>query len=220
MYKAMKLRTAAKLISCIGLIACLVGCAGYCILSLPEVMNLPFEWLYIIIDVAVMFVFVLVGVLLNLRANAIDRRNDMVGEEVEGVADENECSAECCATCPLADQCDYLAADDVLPAKEEAAPACECECEGECECECAEEAGLSFKYPAAIEKVREKLPAELGEKVDKIVDKAVVTVKENKATIATVAAAATATAVVIGAGKVTKARRQAANRRKFYEWLG
>ncbi len=219
----MKLRTAAKLISCIGLIACLVGCAGYCILSLPEVMNLPFEWLYIIIDVAVMFVFVLVGVLLNLRANAIDRKADMVGEEVDEALDENECSAECCATCPLADQCDYLAADDALPAKaEESAPECDCECECECECECdcAENAELSFKYPAAIEKVREKLPAELGEKVDKIVDKAVVTVKENKNTIATVAAAATATAVVIGATKVKKARRQAANRKKFYEWLG
>ncbi|MBQ9761257.1 MAG: hypothetical protein IJW16_07905 [Clostridia bacterium] len=213
MYKSMKLRTAAKLISCIGLIACLIGCAAYCVLCLPEVMNLPFEWLYIIIDLAAMFVFVLVGVLLNLRANVLARRADMQGEEVE-YDDENECAAECCATCPLADQCDYLIADDVIPAKKDEAVEEEA-VEGE-ETEACEEATPAVKYPAVVEKVREKLPENIGTKVDQVV----VTVQENKKTVVAVAAAAAATVLVIGAGKAQKAKRQAANRRRFYEWLG
>lgn len=204
MNKSIKLRTLAKLISCIGLIACLIGCAGYSILTLPEVMNLPFVWAYIIIDLAVMFVFVLVGVLLNLRANAIERAEDLAGEAIDDVDEENECDAECCATCPLADQCDYLIADDIVPKKEEA-----------CE-ETEEPAERAVQYPAAIEKVREKLPAEVGEKVDKVV----VVVKENKKAVTIAAAACAAAMLVVQAGKAKKAKRQAENRKKFYEWLG
>ena len=225
MYKAMKLRTAGKLISCIGLISCLVGLAAYCTLSLPEVLNLPFEWIYIIIDLAIMLVLTLVGVGLVLIANAIDRRADMVGEEVEDIDEENECAAECCATCPFAEQCDYLIADNASPAKP--APEIECDFDDEeaeariCTCndEC-EEAATAIKYPAAVAKVRKKLPESVNDKMDKIVEKTVTTVKDKKKVIVAVTAATAATALVVKSKKAKKAKLQAKNRKKFYEWLG
>ena len=45
--KSVRLRIAAKLLWVFGLLACLIGCGTYAILCLPEVLNLPFEPLYL-----------------------------------------------------------------------------------------------------------------------------------------------------------------------------
>ena len=47
MSKSGKLRMAAKLIGIIGCVACLIGGAAYCVLTLPEIINFPFEWFYL-----------------------------------------------------------------------------------------------------------------------------------------------------------------------------
>ena len=189
--KSLKLRMAAKLVGCIGLIACMIGCAVYCILSLPEVMNIPFDWRYLLIDVAVMFVFVLVSILLTAGAVTAERKA-LMQAEADAIAEA-------------------IAAAEAV--EEEA---CEEACEEEaCEeeaCEVVEEVPAT-KYAAVVAKIRSKIPE------DKLaaIDKATAVVKDNAKVIVPVASACVAAMVVT---KVSANKRHARNRRRFYEWLG
>ena len=189
--KSLKLRMAAKLVGCIGLIACMIGCAVYCILSLPEVMNIPFDWRYLLIDVAVMFVFVLVSILLTAGAVTAERKALMQAEAdaiAEAIAAAEAVEEEAC--------------------EEEV---CEEACEEEA-CEVVEEVPAT-KYAAVVAKIRSKIPE------DKLVviDKATAVVKDNAKVIVPVASACVAAMVVT---KVSANKRHARNRRRFYEWLG
>ena len=192
--KSLKLRMAAKLVGCIGLIACMIGCAVYCILSLPEVMNIPFDWRYLLIDVAVMFVFVLVSILLNAGAVTAERKALMQAEE--------DALAEAAAA---AEALEEEACEEVC--EEEPCEACEEEA-----CEVVEEVPAT-KYAAVVAKIRSKIPE------DKLVviDKATTVVKDNAKVIVPVASACVAAMVVT---KVSANKRHARNRRRFYEWLG
>ncbi len=226
MNKSVKLRVAAKLILCIGVIACVLGCAAYCVLSLPEVMNLPFSWMYVIIVAAAMVFFIVLSIILNAIANAVERKAMRAAEEsaVEEIVEEEiveetkyVCDNECCNECAFADSCDYIAAEKA--AKE----ACTCECAEEA-AECAEPEAIAektdAKIPAFAQKWHDDLPEETREAVDKVLIAATAvatTVKENADKIVP---AVVAGAAVIAVSKRRKARRQAKARKNFYKWLG
>ena len=157
MTKSMKLRLIAKAIGLIGGISCLFGCLGYVLLTLPGVMNLPFELSYVLIVAAVMVAIAVACIVLCVKAKAIERAEDLAEEEGE----TGPKIPECCLTCPFADQCDELCVDAMVPA---AAPVEEAESS-------EEEAVPAIKYPAVIEKARQKLPEEKREKVDQVAAK-------------------------------------------------
>lgn len=225
MNKSVKLRIAAKLILCIGVIACVIGCAAYCVLSLPEVMNLPFSWMYIIVVGAAMVFFILLSIILSAAANAAERRamkadveEEVVEEIVEETVEEPKyvCDNECCEECAFADQCDFLAAEKA--AKAEAAEATE---EEAAECEATEEeAPAGVKLPAFAQKWHDELPEEARETVDKVVAVAGVAANKVKENADKIVPAVVAGVAVIAVAKGRKARRQAKARRNFFKWLG
>lgn len=224
MNKSVKLRIAAKLILCLGVLACVIGCAAYCVLSLPEVMNLPFSWMYIIIVGAAMVFFILLSIILSAAANAAERRamkadvEEVVEEIVEEPVEEKKyvCDNECCEDCAFADQCDFLAAEKA--AKAEAAEAAE---EEPTECEAVEEeAPAGVKLPAFAQKWHDELPEEARETVDKVVAAAGVAANKVKENADKIVPAVVASVAVIAVAKGRKARRQAQARRNFFKWLG
>ena len=153
MTKSMKLRLIAKAIGLIGGISCLFGCLGYFVLTLPGVMNLPFDLMSVLIVAGVLLAIVVACVVLCARAKALERAEDFVEEEAPKIP-------ECCLTCPFAGQCDELCVDAMVPAP---APVEETE---------AEEAPVAtIKYPAVIEKARQKLPEEKRDMVDQVAAK-------------------------------------------------
>lgn len=199
MNKSKKLRLAAKLISCIGIVACLIGCALYSVFTLPDVLNLPFEWTYIIVDAVCIVVFIAIAIILNLVANSVQRKAEIEAARLEAERLEALAAAEAAAAAAAAE------------AEAEAAALAAVE---------LEETKTEIKYPEFIEKLYEKLPEEARDMVDKaavVVDKAVVAVKDNAKVVVPAAGACVAALVL---KKVAKARRHAKNRKKFYKWLG
>lgn len=81
--KSLRLRIAAKLVMFIGLASCMLGAGIYCVLCMPEVLNLPFNLSYLLIVGSAAIVFVLVSVILHICAN----RAELSLEEY--VKDEN-----------------------------------------------------------------------------------------------------------------------------------
>lgn len=197
--KAKRLHFIAKLIGCIGLIACVLGAAAYIILCLPEVGNYPFEWMYLAIVGAVAIVVIVIDVILHSIASGYAKR---AADEApaEAPAEETPAAEE---EAPVDEEAALAAevAELTAPAAEEEAPA----------------DGKKLDAGALYDKAYAKLRAHLPEKAQAPADKVAVTVKENAKTIAAVAATCVLAAVT---AKVVSDKRHAANRRRFYKWLG
>lgn len=230
MSKSGKLRLAAKLIGIIGCVACLIGGAAYCVLTLPEIVNIPFEMIYVIIDGAAFVVFLAVSIILSLVARSIDRREKRAEEvalaaepaEAEALAAAEQAEAEakalalseaeaafvpeneCCIDCDFAETCDYLA--DEKARFIEAALAGDSEEEDD---EDVEEVVVvkrccpMMAQAQAEAKSCDKLVADAREAIDK----AITAVKENATKIVIPVAAACATALMIANAKKNKKRK-------------
>ena len=68
--KSVRLRIAAKLVWVFGLLACLIGCCTYAVLCMPEVLNLPFEWMYIAVAGALAVVFIIIALILSAASKS------------------------------------------------------------------------------------------------------------------------------------------------------
>ena len=72
--KSVRLRIAAKLTLSIGLLSCLVGALIYCLICLPEVWNMPFEWSQLFLVAAIAIMALLASVLLLLCGQAAEKK--------------------------------------------------------------------------------------------------------------------------------------------------
>ena len=241
MSKSAKLRFAAKLIGIIGCIACVVGCAAYCVLTLPELVNFPFEWIYVIADAAALVVFVATAVILSLVAYAMDKKEIRAAEaaaraEAEAIAAAEAAEAaaraeaeaafvpeyECCLDCDFAETCDYLAEEKAKFVEAYLAKLSEEEVAEEEVVELAEEEAPVAKKGCPMmaqaegeEEAEEVTPREkITAEVRQAIDKAIVTVKENAVKVVIPVAAACVATVFVAAAKKNKKRKVELKRMK------
>ena len=250
MSKSGKLRMAAKLIGIIGCVACLIGGAAYCVLTLPEIINFPFEWFYLIIDGAALVVFAAVCIALNLAANSVERREKRAQQEEETlVLAEEEAlvtdeaaeaeekaltladaeaafvpASECCLECDFAETCDYLADEKARFIEAYLAEPSEEEDDEDIEEVIVVKKCCPMMAAQAEEEPCEKIVAD----VRQAVDKAIVAVKENATKIVIPVAAACVATLMVANAKKNKKRKvelkrmqaQAKFRQDFFKWLG
>ena len=76
--KAKRLRLVSKILRGITLFAGLVGALVYSILSQPEVLNIPFEWLYLAIDGVAMVALLIVSACIGNSAKTHEARADEI----------------------------------------------------------------------------------------------------------------------------------------------
>ena len=207
--KAKKNRVISKVLSFVALFACITGAIAYLVLSLPEVMNLPFNWVYLAADAAVLVVLLLISASLSSAAKANAQIADELEAERQKAIDEyNErIRIEMMSLASLEAVAEAYEIEGI------GAPAIEEEIE---EIEAVEEeAGekAEGKYAALIAKIRAKIPAEKLEKVDKVAAK----VKKSAKVVVPVASVCLAALAI---NKYNEGKRRAQNREKFYQWLG
>ena len=204
--KAKKNRVISKVLSFVALFACITGAIAYLVLSLPEVMNLPFNWVYLAADAAVLVVLLLISASLSSAAKANAQIADELEAERQKAIDEyNErIRIEMMSLASLEAVAEAYEIEGI------GAPAIEEEIE-----EIEEEAGekAEGKYAALIAKIRAKIPAEKLEKVDKVAAK----VKKSAKVVVPVASVCLAALAI---NKYNEGKRRAQNREKFYQWLG
>lgn len=204
--KAKKNRVISKVLSFVALFACITGAIAYLVLSLPEVMNLPFNWVYLAADAAVLVVLLLISASLASAAKANAQIADELEAERQKAIDEyNErIRIEMMSLASLEAVAEAYEIEGI------GAPAIEEEIE-----EVEEEAGekAEGKYAALIAKIRAKIPAEKLEKVDKVAAK----VKKSAKVVVPVASVCLAALAI---NKYNEGKRRAQNREKFYQWLG
>ena len=204
--KAKKNRVISKVLSFVALFACITGAIAYLVLSLPEVMNLPFNWVYLAADAAVLVVLLLISASLSSAAKANAQIADELEAERQKAIDEyNErIRIEMMSLASLEAVAEAYEIEGI------GAPAIEEEIE-----EVEEEAGekAEGKYAALIAKIRAKIPAEKLEKVDKVAAK----VKKSAKVVVPVASVCLAALAI---NKYNEGKRRAQNREKFYQWLG
>ena len=70
--KSIRLRIAAKIVMFVGLAACILGAGTYCVLCMPEVLNIPFDLTYLLIVGCAALIFVLVSLILHVCANTAE----------------------------------------------------------------------------------------------------------------------------------------------------
>ena len=250
MSKSAKLRLAAKLVGFIGCLACLIGGVVYYVLTLPEIMGLPFELLYLIIDGAAFVVIAAVSISLAIAAKSIDRRAARKAEaEAAAIAAAEAAEAEakalalaeaeaafapeneCCLECDFAETCDYLADEKARFIEAYLAEPTEEEALAEDAEEVEEEPCVNVCCPMmmAQAEAEEASPCEkITADVRQAIDKAIVAVKENAVKIAIPVAAACVATLMVAKAKKNKKRKvelkrmkeQAKFRQDFYKWLG
>lgn len=194
MNKSTKLRIAAKLVGVIGVLACLIGCAVYCVLCMPEVLNLPFSWLGILIDFVMLAVCVFVAVMLNVAANS--------AEAEEMMALEAATAAEAAA-----------AAAEAAAREAEAQALAEAEAAAEAAARAEAEAAAAEKQATLIGQIRAQIPEETLAKIDRVVE----VVKANTDVLVPAAVVCTAAVVV---AKARKERKRAKMRNAFFKLFG
>ena len=88
--KSTRLRIAARLVMWLGLVSCVLGAGTYCVLCMPEVMNLPFDWRYLATVGAGLIVFILISAILHVCASHAQNTVEAYceKEEVEDVMAE------------------------------------------------------------------------------------------------------------------------------------
>ncbi len=75
--KSVRLRIAAKLILVIGLLACFLGSAAYCVLTMPETFNLPFDWRYLAITGGAALLFIIISMILLGCSKSAEAREEL-----------------------------------------------------------------------------------------------------------------------------------------------
>ena len=205
--KAKKNKVVAKVLSFVALFACITGAIAYLVLSLPEVMNLPFNWVYLAADAAALVVLLLISASFSSAAKTNAQIADELEEERQKAIDEyNErIRVEMMSLASLEAVAEAYEIEGIgAPEIEEEIEEIE-EIEGEEKKEA--------KYCALIEKIRAKIPADKLEKVDKVT----ANVKKSAKVIVPVASVCLAALAI---SKHNESKRRAQNRSKFYEWLG
>lgn len=204
--KAKKGKLISNVLTAIALVACLAGALVYLILSLPEVMNIPFNWIYLAADGALMVLLLVIAAIIRSSASTADRAADEVEAERQQAIDEynEQLRAEMMSLASLEA---VSAAYDI-----EGIGALEDEAEAAAD-EAASEKKLNAKYAALLAKVRAKIPEEKLNKIDQVSAK----VKDNAKVIIPVASVCIA---ALAMTKYSASKRHAENRSKFYEWLG
>lgn len=88
--KSIRLRIAARLVMWLGLVSCVLGAGAYCVICMPEVLNLPFDWRYLVAVGACLIIFILVSAILHVFANHAQNSLEAYceKEEVEDVMAE------------------------------------------------------------------------------------------------------------------------------------
>ena len=84
--KSVRLRIAAKLVWVFGLLACLIGCCTYAVLCMPEVLNLPFEWMYIAVAGALAVVFIIIALILSAASKSAAKVEELEARLLEEAA--------------------------------------------------------------------------------------------------------------------------------------
>ncbi|MBQ9131988.1 MAG: hypothetical protein IJX62_05925 [Clostridia bacterium] len=84
--KSVRLRIAAKLLWVFGLLACLIGCGVYAILCLPEVLNLPFEPLYLAAAGILAILIWIIAIILSAASKSAARAEEMEARLLEEAA--------------------------------------------------------------------------------------------------------------------------------------
>lgn len=81
--RSVRLRIAAKTVLFLGLASCLLGTGIYCVLCMPEVMNIPMNLTYLWIVGCVAVIFALVSAILHACATAAERSQNALATEEE-----------------------------------------------------------------------------------------------------------------------------------------
>ncbi|MBR2926148.1 MAG: hypothetical protein IKC31_01050 [Clostridia bacterium] len=92
MMKSVKFRTAAKVIFTIGWLAFILSSITYCVLCMPEVLNLPFEWQYLAITAGGALLIVIVAGILLAFGDYAEKQEDLEFRlmEAQAIADASE----------------------------------------------------------------------------------------------------------------------------------
>ena len=84
--KSVRLRIAAKLVWVFGLLACVIGCGVYAVLCLPQVLNLPFEPMYLYAAGVAAVVFIIIAIILSAASKAAARDEELEAAWLEEMA--------------------------------------------------------------------------------------------------------------------------------------
>lgn len=84
--KSVRLRIAAKLLWVFGLLACLIGCGVYAILCLPEVLNLPFEPLYLAAAGILAILIWIIAIILSAASKSATHKEELEARLLEEAA--------------------------------------------------------------------------------------------------------------------------------------
>jgi hypothetical protein len=84
--KSVRLRIAAKLVWVFGLLACIIGCGVYAVLCLPEVLNLPFEPMYLAAAGIAAALFIIISVILSVASKTAERNEELDAAWLEEMA--------------------------------------------------------------------------------------------------------------------------------------
>ena len=80
--KSKRLGVVSRVIGFVGVLACLVGTIAYLLLCMPEVMNIPFEWIYPAATGAGIVLFLIISLCIGGRSNKFRRMADEIEEEI------------------------------------------------------------------------------------------------------------------------------------------
>lgn len=154
----------ARLIAGIGSFVCLLGVAAYAIISLPTVLNVPFEWKYVYYTAGAWVLFLILGlifgiakahnarILKNLKKARASMRASMEAAAVAAPAEES----------PVCGECDEAEAVEA-PAEEASDDAASVDSEP-----VAKKNALMVKLQAQIDKLPEKVRTPVNKAVSKV----------------------------------------------------
>lgn len=191
--KAKRLKLVSKMIGFIGVLACLVGSLVYLIFTQAETLNLPFEWLYLAVTGVAAVIFIIISMLVASSANKYQTYGEMIVAERE---EEERIAEEMLKEAAFAASELNVAAEvyNIEQAKK------------------VEMDEAKKPAPKKFWKVNLK-DVNVPETLKKNVHKAV--------PVAAVATTAVAVAALVSSQKKVKAaKRSAAARREFFNWLG
>ncbi len=67
--KSVRLRIAANLVMILGLLSAFLGSTAYCVICMPEVLNIPFHWEYLALVAIGVLLILFVSIALHVAAN-------------------------------------------------------------------------------------------------------------------------------------------------------
>ncbi len=193
--KSIRLRLAAKIVLFLGLASTIIGAGAYCIICMPEVLNVPFEWHYLLIVGIAAAVCTLISAILFACANAATDADELSTAVLEDDKEE--------------ETADAMAALAVEPEEEATVPT-----EDAVEINVEEEAPAEYIEPEPPTKKKSLIPKEKLPTVKKIALIAIPVV---------IAGTALTVAIVKGKKKRQLERERKEKemlRRAIYQWLG